>query len=259
MVIVYIVFISIIIILLYIVFRLRRENKALINALQQKEYLLNQRHVLIGQLANAVRQSVSPLLGFIDILKDGKATADEQVVMNKNVEENLKILFCIIDDMNELSFYATTESLPLDMDVIPAYSCRHLCDLYQEQCPEGVDIVFDCKVSEDVICHTNMEALKVVTQHLIENAIKQTERGTITLAAEDAGDTVRFSIADNSPGIPADIQPHIFEIEYATTEQMRKAGMGIVICHTILQRLGGSIWLDTNYHDGTRFVFEVPK
>ncbi len=214
---------------------------------------------LIGHLANGLRQALNPIQGFLEILRQDNIDADERALLGRNVEESLMILYKMARDMNEQSFFETMPMLPLGTPVIPAYSCRHLCDIYQDYCKEGVQMVFDCRIATDVVCHTNLEALKLATQRLIENAINVTTYGQVTLTCEDMGDYVRFSIADNGSGVPAEYQDSIFELHGNIDEHMKSMGMSIIVCRTILRRLGGRIWLDKTYGSGTRFLFEIPK
>lgn len=214
---------------------------------------------LIGHLANGLRQALNPMQGFLEILRQNDIDANERAQLGRVVEESLIILQKMARDMNELSLFETMPTVLLNTPVVPAYSCRHLCDIYQDYCKEGVQMVFNCHVATNVVCHTNLEALKLVTQRLIENALYVTRQGQVTLTCEDNGDYVRFSVADNGSGVPAEYQDNIFELHANMDEHMKRLGMGIIVCRTILRRLGGRIWLDKTYGSGTRFQFEIPK
>ena len=106
---------------------------------------------------------------------------------------------------------------------------------------------------------TNSDAMTSLLRHLLQNAIQYTEQGTITLSCSEHGDMVRTSVTDTGQGIDRERQQHIFDMFREEGDNMKLNALGLNICKTIVKLLGGKIWLDTEYTEGTRFVFETPK
>ena len=96
-------------------------------------------------------------------------------------------------------------------------------------------------------------------RHLLENAMQYTDKGVITLACKEYGDMVRTSVTDTGVGIPPEQVDHVFDTFREMGNNVKLRGLGLPICKAIVKLLGGSIWLDTEYHEGTRFVFDNPK
>lgn len=97
--------------------------------------------------------------------------------------------------------------------------------------------------------------------NIIGNAVKFTDKGTITIEATRTQDAcVRFTITDTGKGIPAGQEEHIFERFAKLDEFIPGTGLGLPLCRVVATILGGRVYVDTNYkQQGARFVFEIPE
>ncbi|HMF97949.1 MAG TPA: response regulator, partial [Vicinamibacterales bacterium] len=108
--------------------------------------------------------------------------------------------------------------------------------------------------------------LRQVLVNLVGNAIKFTERGQILVQVEvsskDADHTsLHYFVSDSGIGIPADKQRAIFEpfnqADGSTTRRFGGTGLGLTISSTLVELMGGRIWLDSEPHEGSTFHFTV--
>ena len=106
---------------------------------------------------------------------------------------------------------------------------------------------------------TNQEALEALLNHLLTNAIQYTDDGVITLACTEYEDWVRTSVTDTGKGIPLERYEHVFDTFREMGDNQKLQGIGLSICQAIVKQLGGKIWLDVKYVNGSRFIFELPK
>jgi signal transduction histidine kinase len=91
----------------------------------------------------------------------------------------------------------------------------------------------------------------------LENAAKFTHQGSITLSMTSTDDKVRFTVEDTGIGIPADQTEHIFE-EFVQLDTFTDGtGIGLTVARSVARRMGGDLWLDTDYKEGARFVLEL--
>jgi signal transduction histidine kinase len=92
------------------------------------------------------------------------------------------------------------------------------------------------------------------------NAIKFTpEGGRVTLRVEPSGSDIRFSVADDGPGIPAEQLEHIFDRFWqADRLDRRGVGLGLAIVKGIVEAHGGRIWVESEVGAGTTFHFTIP-
>ena len=72
-------------------------------------------------------------------------------------------------------------------------------------------------------------------------------------------ESVQITIQDNGPGIPEDLRPHLFEPFFTTKDVGEGTGLGLWLCWSIVtEHHQGTIYIDDDYVDGTRFVIALP-
>jgi signal transduction histidine kinase len=128
-------------------------------------------------------------------------------------------------------------------------------------------VVLDAQAQIDVgelpVVLADETQLMRVFQNLIANAVKSRELGTephVRISAHRDEDLWQFSIADNGTGIDPDEVEHVFEIfqrSHAHTDHPG-TGIGLAVCRRIVERLGGSIWIESSGAAGTTFCFTLP-
>src|SRR5690606_9838047 len=102
-----------------------------------------------------------------------------------------------------------------------------------------------------------------VLVNLIGNAVKYSPAGSmIILSAHEEDGVVRFDVADQGVGIPAEQQDRIFDPFHqaasGSTSSRKGIGLGLTICRGIIEAHGGKIWLDSEPGRGTTFYFTLP-
>lgn len=102
--------------------------------------------------------------------------------------------------------------------------------------------------------------LRQVVEHLVGNAAKFTAEGHIDLGYTLSSDeeNVRIFVADTGCGIASDQNEKIFERFYKVDNFVQGAGLGLSICRTIAERLGGRITLSSKLNEGARFTLKLP-
>jgi two-component system NtrC family sensor kinase len=107
---------------------------------------------------------------------------------------------------------------------------------------------------------TDKGQLQQVFLNIINNAIDAVEEGGLITISSGVKDekTVRLSIRDNGSGIPREKLKYIFEPFYTTKEKGKGTGLGLSISFGIVQRLGGTILVESEIGKGTTFFVEIP-
>jgi signal transduction histidine kinase len=123
-------------------------------------------------------------------------------------------------------------------------------------------IAVEARVEDDLVAaEANPEKIQRVLFNLIQNAIRHTpEDGSVTVAAESAGQAIEIEVSDTGSGVPEAERERVFEPFFRgdASRGTVGSGLGLSICRAIIEVHGGRIWL-TSTENGTRVRFTVPR
>lgn len=123
-----------------------------------------------------------------------------------------------------------------------------------------VEIVTDC--TNDIFMGEEDRVVQVLI-NLITNAVKYSpEKGKVFVKAGLEGTDVKFSVKDQGPGIPRDMQSRIFEryqqLNQPSETQRKGFGLGLAICKALIEGHKGKIWVESTEGKGSNFCFSIP-
>jgi signal transduction histidine kinase len=240
---------------------LEQENERLEKERKKAEKAFDMKNEFITNITNELRAPLNPIEGFSDILgtKDYELQPEEREELSNMIKDSSKTITKLIDELAELSLYESKKSLPMNYTMSPNHLCRHMVDALRPRCKDGVRMYYETELPEHYEVHTNQEGVEALLRHLIENAIQYTDQGVITVACSEYEDQVRVSVTDTGKGISPERRSHVFDTFREMGENQKLQGLGLSICKAIVKLLGGKIWLDEQYTEGSRFIFELPK
>jgi signal transduction histidine kinase len=97
---------------------------------------------------------------------------------------------------------------------------------------------------------------------LINNAIKFTDKGKITIRAKEEGDNIKVEIEDTGIGISKEniskMFTKFFQVETGADRKYEGTGLGLVIAKMIIEAHKGKIWIDSKLEKGSKFIFTLP-
>ena len=102
--------------------------------------------------------------------------------------------------------------------------------------------------------------LRQIIDQLLENAVRFTGHGSVSLSLRRRDDTIEFEVADTGPGIPPEQVSRLFERFWQAEETREQgSGLGLTIAKGIVEALGGNIWVESELGRGSTFLFSLPK
>ncbi len=105
--------------------------------------------------------------------------------------------------------------------------------------------------------------LREVLSNLIENAIKYTKEGSITVDVTGDNEHVKLSVKDTGMGIPPEDVSHLFQkfyrIDNSSTREIGGTGLGLYLCRRLVEVMDGRIWVESDYGKGSTFFVEIPR
>lgn len=221
----------------------------------------------IRNISHEIRTPLNIISGFAQILTapDMELSNEEKKDMQMRVAENTDRITKLVDRMLELSD-ANSEVVIERKDqtsvrTLMTQAIDHSkIKLNTRPDNAGSTVAFtfaDSEATADIsLCTNKLYAVRALSQ-LLENAVKFTHEGSITLRVEHTDTTVRFTVEDTGIGIPEDQREHIFDKFVQLDAFADGTGIGLNVARSIAQRMGGDLWLDTDYTQGSRFVLEL--
>ena len=126
---------------------------------------------------------------------------------------------------------------------------------------EDKDLTLNCDLPPSLVISGDTDHLIRLIVNLLDNAIKYTEQGTVTLSARESDGNAIIEVADTGIGIPPEHLPHIFKRLY-TVDPARSsggAGLGLSIARQIVEAHEGRIEVQSEAGNGTKFTVYMPK
>ena len=245
---------------IYATKRLKAKYACLEQARQQAEKELTIKNEFIRNLASDLREPLNPIAGFSDVLTTDNLMPEERKLMSEHIKESSKILSVMIDELAELSFYESKKSLPMTTTVSPNIVCQHMVESLKGICKDGVELRYETTLPHTFEIQTNLEAFQHLLEHLIVSGARYTEQGCVTVACSLVGKNLRINVTDTGRGIPEEEKDNLFEIllHQKNGADVRFTGMSLAISQAIIHLLGGRLWLEKEYKEGTRFTCEFP-
>ncbi|MBO7046201.1 MAG: HAMP domain-containing histidine kinase, partial [Prevotella sp.] len=256
--------------------RQKKANEELSVANERAKASSKMKSEFIRNITHEIRTPLNIVSGFTQILtaQDISLPDEEKKDIQERVTENTDRITNLVDRMLELSD-ASSEALIERNDQtnvvdIVSQAIDHSRIAFHTQpgrsTMDGMPqrfkrddstVVFEVSQIQMIHLRTNkIYAIRALAQ-LLENAMKFTREGSITLSMTYTDSKIQFIVEDTGIGIPAQETEHIFEEFVQLDPFVDGTGIGLTVARSMAQRMGGDLWLDTSYKGGARFILEL--
>lgn len=210
----------------------------------------------LANMSHEIRTPLNAIVGFSQLLAETD-DPEERHEFVEIIDSNNRMLLQLISDILDL---AKIESGTMDLkfaDMNVKEVINEIVTSFRIKMPDNVALIAPQDSPECQIYSDRMRLTQVISNFL-NNAIKYTSEGCITLAYEIIGDEIKFSVTDTGDGMSQEIQAHIFDRFYKGNTFKQGTGLGLSICETIVNRLGGRIGVNSELGKGSTFWFTHP-
>lgn len=241
--------------------KIRRRKEELKVAMEKAEVANKMKAAFIRSMSHEIRTPLNVINGFSQILcsNEFNLSEEEKKDMKKRIMANSESITLIINELLELS---AGESVTLDesnlTDTCPNELGRKAIAKAGKQNDKGLSLVFKSDLADSFVFKNNEDTISRVLEKILDNAVKFTSKGSVTLEVSRKDDSVLFSISDTGVGIPEDKQNEIFDNFVKLDDYKEGVGLGLPICRRLAHSLGGDIVLDRKYKNGSRFILQLP-
>ncbi len=234
-------------------------EQALIEARNQAEESDRLKTAFLANMTHEVRTPLNAIVGFSDILPMAQSD-EERNELIKLIKQNNAHLLRLFDDMMNMSRLESGNAGSIvkeDFELASLFS--ELVEKYQAPCMEkNLELSIEDSASGDMV-HTDRGRLREILNQYLNNALKFTSAGSISLGYEKQLSTVRIWVRDTGKGIPADkCNDHLFERFVKVDDFVAGTGLGLSICRSLAESLDGRVGVDSVFGEGSTFWVEIP-
>ena len=229
-------------------------ENALILARNKAEESDRLKTAFLANMGHEIRTPLNAIVGFADLLPVVQSEEDRNQLITEIQNNNQKLLR-IIDGLVSMSeIEAGARSLTLNAVDLNAL----LVSLQEQQQPNTVVPITLHLPQSEMLIHSDSEKLNTIMEHFLQNAIKFTTEGSITMGYDVEDNHVRLWVSDTGKGIAQADQERIFERFVKIDEYVPGTGLGLPVVKSHVQQLGGTVGVESEIGKGSRFWALLP-
>ena len=235
---------------------LKATHEALIRAQAHKDEF-------VAAVGHELRTPMNVILGFNGVLRRELADEPEPLAVVGHIRRSTEHLLQVVNDILDFSQLQAGKMCLNRVD----FALQTLQDELQQRNGEkahnkGLALHFERDADLPARVHGDPNRLLQILNNLVDNAIKFTHHGLVTVRMKAQGEWIRLEVQDSGRGIPRELQAHIFRrFEHADVQTNRAfggTGLGLTLCEKLVTLHGGQIGVDSQEGRGACFWFEIP-
>ena len=237
-------------------------NEELVKATKMAEEADRQKTIFIQDVTHQIRTPLNIIMGFAQVLRNsnGEIPHDEVKKIVDMMDHNAKTLSRMLLMLYDCSDAGASVELQIHTDEM--VSCNEVANesinYTRKHFPE-INVRLESDLPDAYRLRTNRLYLMRTLRELLYNAAKYSNGAIVLFRIKDTGNTIRFIVEDQGPGMSEAYQEKMYEPFTKVNELSEGLGLGLPLSKRHSRSLGGDLFLDTSYHDGCRFILELPK
>ena len=215
------------------------------------------KNAFLHNMSFEIRTPLNAVVGFAELFQMEHSSDDENVFINEIKDNSAKLLKLI----NDILFLSRLDADMITMTTHPVDFPKTIeaksKDIWNSHQKADVDFIVK-KPFRKLMLDIDEPHVSMIIEKILTNAVQHTSKGRILVRYDYLGEELIVAIDDTGDGIPKNIQAHIFDRFVTGDGNNMKAGLGLSICHDLIQRLGGTINIKSERGKGTSVWFSIP-
>ena len=249
----------------------KKHNEELARAQMLAEKGVQKKAIFIQNVSHQMRTPLNIVMGFADVLGESLAAQQDSASQSllqdaeladitETMTHNAIHLRRMVQMLYDSSEYGTSQELfSGKSEYVTINNIAQECIEYTRERFPKTTINFESNIPPRAVVKTNHLYLMRTLRELLFNAAKYSDGQHIMLRISETISTIRFTVEDVGPGIPSDTLGMIFKPFGKVDDLSEGLGLGLPLAKRHALSLGGDLTYDVDYHDGCRFILEVPK
>jgi two-component system sensor histidine kinase/response regulator len=218
----------------------------------------------INNISHEIRTPLNGILGFSQILMDPELQEEEKAQFIHILNESSERLIKTVSNFLEISLISSGNQELNKKDFYPDMVINDVVRHFKTYCQEKeILLITDQPTTIPIIkIHTDSELLLKILKYLMDNAVKFTKSGSITIGYNRKESDLEFFVKDTGKGISDESKKLIFDRfmqeDNSYTRIYEGCGLGLSISKGLVELLGGKIWVESEENKGSTFFFTIP-
>jgi signal transduction histidine kinase/CheY-like chemotaxis protein len=239
-------------------------EQELIRAKEKAEESDRLKSAFLANMSHEIRTPMNGILGFINLLNQPNLSKEKIDTYSKVINKSGNRL---LDTINDIIDFSKVESGEMDTTISKIYLNNELDELYSFHATEanskGLSLLIEPSLlTKEVTVFTDGHKLHGILTNLIKNALKYTEKGSITFGYSLKNNFIEFFVKDTGIGIPKNRLHAIFnrfeQVDIEDKRVFQGSGLGLAISKAYTEMLGGEIFVESEQGKGSIFKFTIP-
>lgn len=220
----------------------------------------------LANMSHEIRTPLNSIMGFSNLLESEDFSKKEKAEFCANIKHSGELLLYLINDIIDIS-KIESGSMKIEFNRTNISSILHELEttfaiIKEKRDKQHIKIIIQNKLNKSTISSDAIR-LKQILSNLIDNAIKFTDKGSVSIIAEHIdNDDILFRVIDTGIGINTKAQEYIFDrfyqVETSKNRKFSGTGLGLAISYKLCNLLGGKIWVESTPMQGSCFYLHIP-
>ena len=244
---------------------LHKTQNDLVAAKEKAEESDRLKSAFLANMSHELRTPLNSIIGFSELMTDPDHDAENHVKFAQMINNSGNNLLSIINDLMDIS---KIEAGQVQVRNAPVYVNYLIADIQKEYSYKAVQKGIVLRINqlnpiEEIVIESDESKLRQILINFVGNAIKFTETGFIEIGINKTDNFCQFYVKDTGIGIPGKFHDTIFErfrqVETVHTRKYGGNGLGLAISKSLVELLGGTIWMESEVGNGSTFSFSIPN